>query len=154
MSIFPIILIAEIFSWYAVITTNYIGNTVEESLWALTYTLIGVSLVILSKYFKGVLKYAFMFAIVGCVLYVSFMTFVDVPMYYHRWQEDILNNKPLLGFLDGIKDLQTKWVVTHDISDWKQEIPWMSLYFSVAVWTSIALSFVPLTKSRLNQHLK
>jgi hypothetical protein len=30
-------------------------------------------------------------------------------------------------------------VVTHDFAHWKDEIPWMSLYFSAAVWASLAL---------------
>jgi hypothetical protein len=29
--------------------------------------------------------------------------------------------------------------VTHDIAEWKDEIAWMSLYFSAAVWASLAL---------------
>jgi hypothetical protein len=29
--------------------------------------------------------------------------------------------------------------VTHDLAQWKDEIAWMSLYFSVAVWASLAL---------------
>ncbi len=32
-----------------------------------------------------------------------------------------------------------RWVVTHDFSEWKDEIAWMSLYFSGAVWASLAL---------------
>jgi hypothetical protein len=30
-------------------------------------------------------------------------------------------------------------VVTYDLAEWKDEIPWMSLYFSAAVWASLAL---------------
>jgi hypothetical protein len=30
-------------------------------------------------------------------------------------------------------------VVTHDLAEWKDEIAWMSLYFSAAVWVSLAL---------------
>jgi hypothetical protein len=33
----------------------------------------------------------------------------------------------------------TRWVVTHDLAEWKDEIAWMSLYFSGAVWASLAL---------------
>ena len=33
----------------------------------------------------------------------------------------------------------TRWVVTHDLAEWKDEIAWMSLYFSAAVWASLAL---------------
>jgi hypothetical protein len=29
--------------------------------------------------------------------------------------------------------------VTHDLAEWKDEIAWMSLYFSLAVWASLAL---------------
>jgi hypothetical protein len=32
-----------------------------------------------------------------------------------------------------------RWVVTRDITHWKGEIAWMSLYFSAAVWASLAL---------------
>jgi hypothetical protein len=35
-------------------------------------------------------------------------------------------------------------VVSHRLEDWKNEIAWMSLYFSVAVWLSIALIHAPL----------
>ena len=29
--------------------------------------------------------------------------------------------------------------MTHDLAEWKDEIAWMSLYFSAAVWASLAL---------------
>ena len=35
--------------------------------------------------------------------------------------------------------MSTRWVVTHDLAEWKDEIAWMSLYFSAAVWASLAL---------------
>ena len=33
----------------------------------------------------------------------------------------------------------TRWVVTHRFTPWQNEIAWMSLYFSVAVWASLML---------------
>ena len=42
--IVPLILVEECCSWYAVITTNYLGNAIENSLWAVTFTLIAVAL--------------------------------------------------------------------------------------------------------------
>ena len=41
--------------------------------------------------------------------------------------------------LEGLRDASTRWVVTHDLAEWKDEIAWMSLYFSAAVWASLAL---------------
>jgi hypothetical protein len=147
--IVPLILLAECFSWYAVISTHYLGNTCEESLWALTYTLIGLSLFSLMGHFKGSYKYAVVISFIGCCLYVLFMTQVDVPMYWNRWHADSEAGKPLLGFTQGLSDLKSTWRVTYDIEDWKQEIPWMTLYFSFAVWTSLALCYVPLSRERL-----
>jgi hypothetical protein len=34
-------------------------------------------------------------------------------------------------------------VVSHRWQDWHNEVAWMSLYFSVAVWLSIALVHAP-----------
>jgi hypothetical protein len=75
-------------------------------------------------------------------------------MYFNRWQADIISNKQLFGFIDGIVALNTQWTVTHDINQWRTEIPWMSLYFSLAVLVSIGLCYVPLTSLGLKKHLK
>src|ERR1700759_1194759 len=42
--IFPLLVIAECFSWYAVLTTNYLGNAIENSLWAVAFLLVGIAL--------------------------------------------------------------------------------------------------------------
>jgi hypothetical protein len=148
----PLIVVAECFSWYSVITTHYLGNTVEESIWAMTYALIGVCLVLLFPKFVGPLKTAIGFSIFGCVLYVFFMVTVDVPMYLGRWQDDNESGKEFLGLVEGFHRLNTQWIVTHDIKDWKTEIPWKSLYFSIAVWVSLALCYVPLSRERIEQY--
>src|ERR1700683_1160890 len=62
---------------------------------------------------------------------------VDVPMYLVRWRAEAGSKR--LRPLEGLRDVSTRWVVTHDLAEWKDEIAWMSLYFSVAVWASLAL---------------
>jgi hypothetical protein len=64
---------------------------------------------------------------------------VDVPMYLNRWRAELAAGSTLLHPLEGLRDVSTRWVVTHDIAEWKEEIAWMSLYFSMAVWSSLAL---------------
>lgn len=152
--IIPLIVIAEVFSWYAVISTNYFGNMIEESLWAITYALIAISLVLLLKYFTGAFKLALKIASICALIYVGFMAFIDVPMYYNRWSLDSLNQKNYFDLFTGLKDLNSRWIVTYDIGDWREEIPWMSLYFSFAVLVSIILCYVPLTSKNLEKHLK
>ena len=77
----PLIAIAEIFSWYSVLTTAYIGNAIEESIWALTATLIILGfLTIGSRYPAG--SRPLKAAVLACGLcYVAFMCAVDIPMY-------------------------------------------------------------------------
>jgi hypothetical protein len=60
-------------------------------------------------------------------------------MYLRRWRTEVGDGSKLLGPLEGFRDASTRWVVTHDITAWKDEIIWMSLYFSAAVWASLAL---------------
>jgi hypothetical protein len=42
-----------------------------------------------------------------------------------------------------VLDASVRWVVSHQWQVWKSEVTWMSLYFSVAVWLSIALIHTP-----------
>jgi hypothetical protein len=151
-AIVPLILAAEFFSWYAVITTDYLGNTLENSLWAVTFLLIAAGLLRLSSKFNGVVRVAIGTAVAGIAGYLMFLVTIDVPMYFGRWQADVASGKELLGLLAGLHDLGNRWAVTHDIVHWQDEIAWMSLYFSVAVWSSLALCGIGLVRDRLLQH--
>jgi hypothetical protein len=144
-----LIVIAECFSWYAVITTSYLGNVIENSLWTVTFLLIAIGLLPLLDRFVGLARLAIGSAIVGIIAYLAFMATVDVPMYFARWQADVANGKELLGLFAGLYDASTRWTVTHDISQWRDEIAWKSLYFSVAVWSSLALGGFGLVKDQL-----
>ncbi len=137
--IVPLILIAECFSWYAVLTTNYLGNAIENSIWAVAFFIVGIGLCRLLPQFDGSVRVVLVIAIVGIAGYLAFLMTVDVPMYLSRWRADLAGGSKLLGPLEGLHDVSTRWVVTHDLAEWKDEIAWMSLYFSMAVWASLAL---------------
>jgi hypothetical protein len=135
----PLIVIAEIFSWYAVLTTNPLGSAIENSIWAVAFFAIGIGLARLLPDFGGLARVAIAVAIVGIAGYLAFLMTVDVPMYVARWRISRADGSKLLGPLEGLRDVCTRWVVTHDLAEWKGEIAWMSLYFSAAVWASLAL---------------
>jgi len=151
-AVVPLIGLAEICSWYAVITTDFLGNVLENSLWTLTFLLIGVALSRLVIRFHGAVRFAIAAAAVGIAGYVAFMAAVDVPMYFGRWQADLATGKVHLGLIAGLHDLATRWVVTRDIADWRDEIAWMTLYFSSAVWASLTLSAFGLVKHLLPRY--
>jgi hypothetical protein len=137
--IVPLILVAECYSWYAVLTTNYLGNAIENSIWAVAFFLVGVGLCRLLPEFDGPVRVVLVVAIAGIVAYLAFLMTIDVPMYLSRWRAEVAGGGKLLGPLEGLRDVSTRWVVTHDLAEWKDEIAWMSLYFSMAVWASLAL---------------
>ena len=138
--IVPLILIAECFSWYAVLTTNYLGNAIENSIWAVAFFLVGIGLCRLLPEFDGSVRVVLAIAIVGIAGYLAFLMTVDVPMYLSRWRSELAGGgKLLLRPIEGLRDVSTRWIVTHDLAEWKDEIAWMSLYFSMAVWASLAL---------------
>jgi hypothetical protein len=138
-AVIPLILIAECFSWYAVLTTNYLANAIENSTWAVAFAAVAVGLARLLPEFDGPLRIALVIAIVGIAGYLFFLLTVDVPMYLGRWRAKLSAGGKLLSPLEGLRDISTRWVVTHDLSEWKDEMTWMALYFSAAVWSSLAL---------------
>jgi hypothetical protein len=137
--IVPLILIAECISWHAVLTKNYLGNAIENSIWAVSFFIVGIGLCQLLPEFDGPVAVVLVIAIFGIAGYLIFLATIDVPMYLTRWRAESSDSMRLLNPLEGLRDASVRWVVTHDIAKWKAEIAWMSLYFSAAVWASLAL---------------
>jgi hypothetical protein len=150
--ILPLILIAECFSWYAVLTTNYLGNAIENSLWAVAFFVVGIGLCRLLPEFDAPVRVVLAIAIAGIAGYLAFLMTVDVPMYLSRWRAGLADGSKLLTPLQGLRDVSTRWVVTHDLAEWKGEIAWMSLYFSLAVWASLALCVFYSLEDHLPRH--
>lgn len=139
----PMIAVAEVCSWYAVLTTSYLGNTFEESIWALAATLGTASCMVLWPRLARTQRPLLAAGIVFGLAYVAFMTTVDVPMYIGRWLHDQATGRHYLSFAEGVRDVSFRWVVTGAWRDWRTEMPWMTLYFSVVVWVSISLMHLP-----------
>jgi hypothetical protein len=140
--IVPLIAIAECCSWYAVLTTNYLGNALEESLWTLSAALLVAGILGVRARRPQLGRFLSRAIVVG-LGYVVFMCTVDVPMYVSRYRADQAAAKAYLGVREGLRDVALRWVVTHRWEDWHEEMAWMALYFSVAVWMSIALMRAP-----------
>ena len=140
-AIVPLIFVAQCCSWYGVLTTNYLANAIENSIWAVGFLLVGIGLCRLLPEFEGPVRLALVVAIIGIAAYLAFLITIDVPMYVNRWRGGPTERKDL-GPLEGLRDASTRWVVTHDFAEWKDEIAWMSLYFTGAVWASLMLCLI------------
>lgn len=139
----PIVVIAESASWYAILTTNYLGSVIEESLWTVAGMLILISFVSLWSRVTNHRRYYLAAMIAYAIGFVIFMVSVDVPMYWTRWQHEVARNMDYLSLWAGLQDTLRSCTVNFSLNTWRQEIPWMTLYFTVTVWVSMAFAFAP-----------
>jgi hypothetical protein len=139
----PLIVVAELFSWYAVLTTNYLGNVLEESTWTVASVLVLAAFISLWFRLPGRLRTFLGTSLLLLGAYFVFMCAVEVPMYVSRRRADLVGGRPTLSIAEGLRDCALRRVVTRDWDDWKGEIPWMSLYFSTGVWVSLSLVRAP-----------
>ena len=142
----PLIAVAESFSWYSVLTTSNLGHVVEESLWGLGAGLMVISLIALWPRCDKAWRPLLATWCVAGVVYVAFMFLVDVPMYWSRWLADEARGRAYLSLAQGLSDVAGNRIVSHQWEAWKSEVVWMSAYFSLAVWLSIALVHAPVPR--------
>jgi len=141
--IVPIIFVAELFSWAAVLTANFLLHAAENSLWTITAALAVAAFVSLRPHF-GDNGRGFLAAAMVCAAgYVAFMTIVDVPMYLSRWRAALAAGHEYLTLREGLHAVLQRCIVERDWAAWRLDVSWLSLYFTVAVWISIALPHAP-----------
>jgi hypothetical protein len=133
----PLAIVAEVVCWYAVLSLNHIGHAIEESLWALLMLILSVASGTAALGAQGLLRVmliaGFLVYGVGAGLTLAF----DVTMYVRRWR---LKAAGLyLTLASGLRDSQRRRHPTVAWDVWREEVPWMTLYFSIGVWTSLAM---------------
>ena len=139
----PIIILAELFCWYAVLTGNYLPHAIENAHWTLAGMLVVTAFVALWPRVGDAERRFLAAAIVSGAGYVTFMAIVDVPMYLARWQEAIAAGRESRSLLEGLHLSLQRCVVQNDWTAWREDAVWLTLYFTVAVWVSIALVHAP-----------
>ena len=115
----------------------------EESLWALAASLlVAGGLIVWAR--RRAARGPFLAAALALgIVYISFMISCDIPMYISRWRADEARGRAYLALGQGLRDAWSRRVVTFSWEEWRAEIPWMTLYFSVCVWWSLALVHAP-----------
>ena len=139
----PLIAVAEVCSWYSVLTTDNIGHVIEESLWGLTAALMVTGLIAMRARVTQTMRYILDGSCSIGTAYVAYMLLVDVPRYFERWVADEAVGRAYLTIESGLVDVASRWTVSHSWQLWHGEMIWMTLYFSVAVWFSVALIHAP-----------
>jgi hypothetical protein len=139
--IVPFIAIAQVCCWHAVLTTRNLGHVFENSLWGISAALIVICLVATAWQVPASRSVTLAVWTAGGALYVAYIFIFDVPMYWARWKADEALGRRYLALAQGAVDVARRSVVSRRWEVWRNEVPWMSLYFSVGVWVSISLIF-------------
>jgi hypothetical protein len=144
----PLIAIAETCSWYSVLTTSNLGHVAEESIWGLSAMLMVTSMLVIWPRCTASRRSILVVCCVAGIAYVAYMFLVDVPMYWSRWIADETIGRHYMSIANGLLDVSQHRVVSYRWEDWRSEMVWMALYFSVAVWISISLIHAPTPEAR------
>jgi hypothetical protein len=133
----PLAILAEVVCWYAVLSLNHIGHAIEETLWALLMILVSAGFGAAAQTAAGPLR---VLLIVGSLVYgvgaVLTMS-IDVRMYLKRWRLHAEGVR--MSLVTGLRDSHRRRHPTMAWEVWREEVPWMTVYFSIGVWTSLAM---------------
>lgn len=144
LMIVPLIVLAEGCSWYAVLTTRQRPHAAENSLWGLSAALVGAAILAIGPQRLAALDVPVIAWCLGAGGYVAFIFFYDVPMYWARWRADQAKDHKYLSIREGLAEVSRRSTVSNRWEDWKDEVLWMTLYFTFGVWSSISLVYTSL----------
>lgn len=142
VTVLPLIVVAELACWFAVVTLNHIWHAVEELLWSIMVGLVAIALIFYWRDAAAILPIWVPIGLIACAGTAVLILTVDVPLYIARWRNGKRAGLRYLRVVDGLRDAFVRRRVTKTHDDWRQEMLWMSLYFSAAVWVSLGIIFV------------
>ena len=141
MVIVPLILIAQACCWFAVISLNHLGHAIEEILWSVMVLLVALGLALSWGHMTTGVRILSGVGMAACAGAILLMLAVDVPMYFARWRQGRRSGVRYLPVMEGLRDAVRRRRVARRWSEWRPEVPWMSLYFTAGVWLSFCLVF-------------
>jgi hypothetical protein len=138
-AVVPLIGAAEVLSWLAVLTTDELFHAAENAVWPITVMLAVFFLATRWPHEGPRAKRAILAATGAAVTYVAFMVAYVVPMYLGRWQP----GQDYLSLGGGLAEVLQRCRVSHDWELWWQDAIWLTPYFTLCVWMSVAFAHAP-----------
>jgi hypothetical protein len=133
----PLALAAQVACWYAVLSLDHLGHALEETLWALIMLILALTAGAAGLASQGDLAWLLL---TGAVVYsvgAGLTLAFDVSMYVSRWRA--WAKVARLPLATGLRDCGVRRTPTRAWEVWRHEVAWMTLYFSIGVWTSLAM---------------
>lgn len=135
--------VAQGFCWHSVLTLNHITQAVESMLWAAGFSWMAALLAIIALDSTGWVSALAVFGIVGSIAFVAYVLGVDAPMYWRRYRQGRARGQAYMRLDQGVRDAFHRRVCSGSWAAWKADALWLTPYFSLGVWVSIAMACVP-----------
>ena len=121
----------------------HITQAVESMLWAAGFSWMAGLLAIIALDSSGWVHALAIFGILCSTAFVIYVLSVDAPMYWRRYQHGRSRGLTYMRLDHGARDAWRRRVRSGSWSAWKADALWLTPYFSVGVWISIAIVLVP-----------
>ena len=121
------------------LTRNDLYHAAENSVWTIAAAFAAAFLASRWRHEGDIGKRVIAAAGVVAGCYVAFMVTYVVPMYLARWYA----GEAPLSLGQGLVQVLQRCTVERDWALWWQDAVWLTPYFTVCVWFSIALPHVP-----------
>jgi hypothetical protein len=137
--------IAEGFSWTNLITTNNVWAVVEQALWSGLFAVFGFAFLRIMYTWTD---HPFSYRVLALLLFAMSIEqcYEAFGLYLRRYLDDEQNGVEYNSLVEGFKNLCSCTVVDKSLESWMADLPWMTGYFTVAVWSSIWMTISPIPK--------
>ena len=137
------IVVAQVFCWHSVLTLNHITQAVESMLWAAGFSWMAALLAVIALDSSGWVSSLATFGIVCSLGFVAYVFCVDAPMYWRRYRRGRASGQAYMRLDQGARDALHRRVRSGNWATWRADALWLTPYFSLGVWVSIAMTCVP-----------
>lgn len=137
-------IVAQAFCWHSILTLNHITQAVESFLWAAGFSWMAALLTVIAMDTNGLIHLLAIAGVVCSVAFVAYCLTVDIPLYLRRFRRGRADGQAYLGIAEGARDARDRREISHSWDRWKDDALWLTPYFSVGAWISMALVFLPM----------
>jgi hypothetical protein len=136
--------VAQAFCWHSILTLNHITQAVESLLWAVGFSWMAALLTIIAMDTSGLVHTLAIGGALGSVAFVVYALAVDIPLYLRRFRTGRADGRRYLSISEGARDAWGRRELSHSWDKWRDDALWLTPYFSIGAWFSMALVFLPL----------
>lgn len=137
-------IVAQAFCWHSILTLNHITQAVESLLWAAGFSWMAALLAIIAMDTGGLVQVLAIAGVLGSLAFVTYAISVDIPLYLRRFRDGRRAGQRYLSITEGARDAWERRELSHSWDRWRDDALWLTPYFSVGAWLSMALVFLPL----------